>query len=165
MGSSSEKRYPLELKESIARRYLTTEVSYRVLADEIGASAWSVRQWVQNLKETGTVTKDLKKRTTDSRTATEKFRLLLEAQALPEDERGAFLRREGLRDGDLERWQQEALSGLGATEPPGSSRRVRELERKMIKTEKRLREATALLDLQKKVQALWGDADDDTQGS
>ena len=48
---------------------------------------------------------------------------------------------------------------------PGSSRRVRELERKMIKTEKRLREATALLDLQKKVQALWGDADDDTQGS
>ena len=75
---------------------------------------------------------------------------LLEAQALPEDERGAFLRREGLRDGDLERWQQEALSGLGATEPPGSSRRVRELERKMIKTEKRLREATALLDLQKK---------------
>ena len=76
-----------------------------------------------------------------------------------------FLRREGLRDGDLERWQQEALSGLGATEPPGSSRRVRELERKMIKTEKRLREATALLDLQKKVQALWRDADDDTQGS
>ena len=86
-------------------------------------------------------------------------------ELLHHHERGAFLRREGLRDGDLERWQQEALSGLGATEPPGSSRRVRELERKMIKTEKRLREATALLDLQKKVQALWGDADDDTQGS
>ncbi|HEY5960678.1 MAG TPA: hypothetical protein VIV60_29190, partial [Polyangiaceae bacterium] len=34
--------------------------------------------------------------------------------------------------------------------------------RRFRKTEKRLREAEALLDLQKKVHALWGDANDDT---
>ena len=51
---------------------------------------------------------------TDERSASEKLRLVLEARRLPELEQGVFLRREGIKDGDLERWEQEALSGLQA---------------------------------------------------
>lgn len=43
------------------------------------------------------------------------------------------------------------------------SRRVRELERELRRKDKALAEAAALLVLQKKVQALWGDGDDDTK--
>ncbi len=39
---------------------------------------------------------------------------------------------------------------------------MRELERQLRRKDKALAEAAALLVLQKKAQALWGDADDDT---
>ena len=83
---------------------------------------------------------------------------------MPDSELGEFLRREGLREGDLERWEQEAADGLRpAAAAQATERQLREMEKRLHKTERRLREAEALLDLQKKVQALWGGADDDTK--
>ena len=40
--------------------------------------------------------------------------------------------------------------------------RVRKLERELTRKDKALAEAAALLVLKKKVQAIWGDEDDDT---
>ena len=69
----------------------------------------------------------------------------------------------GERDGDLDRWRQEAVAGLDPKGyGPSQTRRLRELEKKSRKTDKRLKEAQALLTLQKKVSALWGDEDADT---
>ena len=103
---------------------------------------------------------------TDKRSAEEKLRLIIEAGKLSEDELGEFLRREGLHDGDLERFRAEAMGGLGGqVHSEADRRRIQELERVNAKQEKRLREAEALLDLQKKVQALWGAKDDDTNDS
>jgi hypothetical protein len=100
---------------------------------------------------------------TDQRSAEEKLRLLVEASALTEQQLGEFLRREGLRDGDLERFRAEAMGGLGGqVHSEADLRRIQELERVNAKQGKRLREAEALLELQKKVQALWGAKDDDT---
>ena len=151
------------------RRYLSTDASYRELAKEIGCCGWSVRAWVREYREHGMVGKNklTKKRvSTDKRRPEEKFRLLLEAKGLTEQERGAFLRQEGLHDGDLERWEQEALGGLGGgVRQESQERRVRELERESKKKDKRLKEAAALLELQKKVQALWADEEDDTTPS
>jgi len=88
---------------------------------------------------------------------------LMAASQLSDAELGEFLRREGLRDGDLERFKAEALSGLGgAVHSPSDQRRIQELERVNVKQEKRLREAEVLLELQKKVQELWGAKEDDT---
>jgi hypothetical protein len=103
------------------------------------------------------------RRSTEQRSAEEKLRLLLEARALTEEQLGEFLRREGLHDGDLERWRAEALGGLGGQlHNDADRRRIAELERAALKQHKRLREAEALLELQKKVQALWGEKEDDT---
>jgi hypothetical protein len=105
-------------------------------------------------------------RSTDERAPEEKLRLLLKARALADEQLGEFLRREGIREGDLERWEQEALGGLQrGPSDAGKSRQIRELERRVHKSEKRLKEANALLELQKKVQALWGDEDDNTPHS
>jgi hypothetical protein len=43
------------------------------------------------------------------------------------------------------------------------ARRVEQLERELHRKDKALAEAAALLVLQEKVQALWGDEDDDTE--
>lgn len=168
MKSTKYRKFPQELRESVARRYLSTNATYGELAAEIGSSKWSVQDWVKQFREQGSVGKKRTKNPapTDQRSAEEKMRLLLQAKSMADGERGEFLRREGIHDADLERWEQEALGGLGgAAGSESQERRIRELERDNRQQGKRLKEAVALLELQKKVQALWEDEGDDTPRS
>lgn len=160
-------RVPREVREAAIRRYLNTDISYRRLAAELDISPWTLRDWVGGYQSSlvGSGKKDVP-RSTDMRPAREKLSLLLQARALTEEQLGEFLRREGIREGDLERWEQEVLEGLerGPAED-AQNRRIRELEAQLHKSQKRLKEADALLELQKKVQALWEGEDDDTSHS
>jgi len=161
-------RYPDSVKEGAIQRYLSSGVSFRELSDELGIKPGTLKNWVIRARHRGptTMAKRQEKRSTDEREASEKLRLILEAQRLDDAELGEFLRREGIREGDLERWREEALSGLqAAPSRAGDQHRIRELERETARQKKRLREAEALLVLQKKVQALWEDEDDDTSRS
>jgi transposase-like protein len=158
---------PDAVKEAAVRRYLSTEVSYQELGRELGVDRTTVRGWVRLCQEEGSVVKKRsrgKARSTEQRSPEERLRLLLEGRNLGEEELGEFLRREGIREGDLERWEQDALGGLRESEPLGRLERRRHaaVKRKAKRQEKRLREAEALLELQKKVQALWAEEDDDT---
>jgi transposase len=96
----------------------------------------------------------------------EKLNAVFEAQSLSEDELGAFLRRKGLHEAQLQEWRTIILSGLQgnsqrtvAKPSTGEVRRIRELEKELERKDKALAETAALLVLQKKVRALWGDAD------
>jgi transposase-like protein len=157
---------PRELRAAAVARYLTTDLTLEEVGEQFGTSKTNIYYWVKAAAGSQALKKKTKPSpaaTSDNRTAQEKLRLLLEASKLAEAERGEFLRREGLRDGDLERFEAEALGGLsGQVHSPGDQRRIQELERVNAKQEKRLREAEVLLDLQKKVQELWGARDDDT---
>ena len=103
------------------------------------------------------------------RTADEKLQIVLEAARLSDDELGAFLREKGIYELELKEWQQQMLDGLRA-EPrpatrqatPAEVKRTRELERELRRKDKALAEAAALIVLKKKLQALWGEEDDDT---
>ncbi len=46
---------------------------------------------------------------------------------------------------------------------PAQQKRIKKLERELRRKDKALAEAAALLVLQKNVQEIWGDADDDTE--
>ena len=97
--------------------------------------------------------------------ADERLRVVVDSSKLTDDELGAFLRREGLHEATLRQWRAAALEGLGPQRATRSEqRRVQELEKQLRRKDKALAEAAALLVLQKKVQALWGDEDDDTEG-
>ena len=85
------------------------------------------------------------------RSPKEKHRLVVEAKRLSGEQRGAFLRREGLFEADLAAWEGAALKY-----------EVKRLERELAKKDKALREAAALLELKKKAQAIWGAGDADT---
>lgn len=102
----------------------------------------------------------------DAWTLKEKLTLLLEASELSDEELGAFLRQKGLHGAELDEWR-EALEGSGkgtstSKKKKSASKRIRDLERELKRKEKALAEAAALLVLQKKVQDIWGDEDDDT---
>lgn len=102
------------------------------------------------------------------RTAEDKLRLVLQASALSDEELGAFLRREGVHESQLQEWRAAAMAALSPPSKRSGSKtspetkRVRALERELTRKEKALAEAAALLVLQKKVRAIWGDGDDDT---
>ena len=90
---------------------------------------------------------------------------------LSEEELGAFLRREGIHESQLEEWRAKATeAATGALKAPHAkrsertpeARRIKELERELLRKDKALAEVAALLALKKKVQEIWGDEDDDT---
>ena len=103
-------------------------------------------------------------------TAEDKLRIVLAAAQLSESQLGEFLRREGLHTAQLEEWRQVALAAAqnalaGIKRAPKHSsdaKKIRELERDLDRKNKALAEVTALLALQKKVRALWGDEDEST---
>lgn len=103
-------------------------------------------------------------------TAEEKLRVVLAAAQLPESQLGEFLRREGLHTAQLEEWRQVAMEAaqraLAGTKPGPKggpdAKKIRELEHDLDRKNRALAEVTALLALQKKVQAIWGDGDGNT---
>jgi transposase-like protein len=97
----------------------------------------------------------------------EKLRVVVESTGLTDEDLGAFLRKEGLHQAQLEEWSATARSSLstrkGTKKVSAESKRIRELERELRRKEKALAETAALLVLKKKAQAIWGDEDDDTE--
>ena len=139
-------------------------ITARALSREVGVSQATLSTWLRRAKTTGNTT--MSQRPQD-KTPQDKFRLVMEAAALKEEELGAFLRREGIHSTHLEQWRSEMLGGLSPK--PQSKRELRELKKKNKKLEKQLSrkdaalaETAALLVLQKKVQDLWGDEDAST---
>jgi transposase-like protein len=158
---------PRELRAAAVARYLTTDLTLEEVGEQFGTHKSNICNWVKAAAGSQALKKKNKPTTAattpDGRSAQEKLRLLLESSRLSEAERGEFLRREGLRDDDLQRFEAEALGGLsGEMNSAADQRRIRELERVNAKQEKRLREAEVIIDLQKKAHELWGVRDDDT---
>jgi transposase len=145
------------------------------LAAETGVCQPTLSRW---LREATTLRRKMAKRHDDEelklaaadapqRTTEEKFSLVLEAAAVPESELGEWLRRKGVLVAQLEEWRAQAMAGIGGAakrtkETASDARQIRQLERELARKDKALAEAAALLVLQKKVQAIWGAADDDT---
>ena len=97
----------------------------------------------------------------------EKLKVVLDAAALRDVELGAFLRERGLHMTQLASWRAALVAALAESQPrrPGSPKerqRIRALEKELLRKDRALAEVTALLALRKKVEALLGDADDDT---
>src|SRR6056297_1544774 len=106
----------------------------------------------------------LEKRTRRRFSVAEKKRLLVEAEALPYGEKGAWLRRMGLYAGQLSTWRKELAEhgevALAAREPGRRAadprdKEIERLKKANARLEKRAYVAEQLVDLQKKVLHLF----------
>lgn len=145
------------------------------LSKEVGVSQSQLSRW---LRDARTVDPMAKERRSDrvvegtARSAEEKVRIVMEAAAIPPNELGAYLRREGVHEAELAQWRaaameaaKTALEGGSASKPAGrgsDGRRIKDLERELRRKEKALAEAAALLVLQKKFNAFMEERDKDT---
>lgn len=141
------------------------------LSKEVGVSQSQLSRWLRAARTVGPMTKPRRAgpppQVGASRSAEEKVRIVVAAAALAPEELGAFLRREGVHDAEVEQWRAAVLETLegGVTRGSGRSadgKRIKELERELRRKDKALAETAALLVLQKKVREIWGDGDDGT---
>ena len=101
------------------------------------------------------------------RSAEEKLKIVIESEILPEEQLGAFLRRNGIHEAQLREWRSLMLSGLQKPSRPSSknseeTRKIHQLEKELQRKEKALAEAAAIIILKKKVQSIWGGEDEPT---
>ncbi len=155
------------------------------LASEVGISQPTLSRWLRSAQATVAVMSKAPAQVTDRSPeqpeqpeqppkiakrpedwrAEERLRAVIESSKLTDAELGAFLRREGLHEATLRQWRAAALAGLGPQRSMRSEqKRLQDLEKELRRKDKALAEAAALLVLQKKVRAIWGDGDDDTEG-
>ena len=169
--------YTTGFKARMVQRMAGREgISATALAKEVGVSQNTLSRWLREASVAGATMAAMKKKPSSrksssrGRTAAEKFKIVLKAAALSDDELGAFLRREGVHEAQLEEWRTKAAEGAtGALKAPHAKRsertpefrRIKELERELLRKDRALAEVTALLALKKKVRELWGDEDDD----
>ena len=170
-------KYSATFRDTMVRKLADPRgPSANQLAQEVGVAQTTLSRWLRQAgRVNGThvvptlapIRRIMAAKRPQDWTAEEKLNIVIEAASVCEEDLGAFLRRRGLHEAQIKEWRKTILSGL--EKPPArpskrspEARRVKTLEKELQRKDKALAEAAALLVLQKKVQAIWGDEDDDT---
>ena len=170
-------RYSNEFKKSMVKKLLSPHgPSAMELSRTSGVGHSTLSRWLQEAASVALMSdaeesqrQPPKGRRPEDWSAEERLRVVRETTGLEGPELGAVLRREGLHGTVVDEWRRHveegALAALGGKrQRTREQKRIRELERELKRKDKALAETAALLVLTKKVQALWGDGDDDTPG-
>jgi len=161
----SKKRQEAVLKKMMAPHNRTI----KELAAEEGVSEATLYNWRNKARRQGLLLPD-----SDSGPngweARDKFAAVIESASLNEQETAEYCRRKGIYPEQLAQWRaaceaandwdRQANQAL-KSEQKNSQKRIKELERELQRKEKALAEAAALLVLRKKVQAIWGDPEEE----
>lgn len=138
--------------------------SASAVSREVGVPLVTVLRWRERARTLTPMSSDEPKHWS----LEEKLRVVVEAAKHSDKEMGSFLRREGLHEEQLVEWREAVAGALGSPRrnprSTAEAKRIRELEKELRRKDKALAETAALLVLAKKVEALWGDVDDDTDG-
>ena len=169
-----KKRYTESFKARMVQRLvLPGGPAVKVLSKEVGVAPSSLWEWRKRFGTVGSMAsdeaaKDLHARRPEDWSVKERLRAVAEAESLSDEELGVFLRREGLHEETLRRveggerprsrWSEDARLRTASC----GQARIQVLEKELGRKERALAAANAVVALQKKVHALWGDEDDDT---
>ena len=170
--------YSKEFKQAMVKKMSgPNRKSPYELEPEVGVSRTALSTWLkQATEDTSTMSqKKIKYKTDtsskndkipDNKSPEEKFRIITESSQLDDSKLGQFLRKEGVREIQLERWKIDALGGLSKQKtfikPRGKNttdaKRLKELEKELARKDKALAEAAALALLKKKPSPCGGTA-------
>jgi len=163
-------RYSPERKEAVLRKMMPPHNrSISQLAIEEGISEATLYNWRNEARSKGILMPDADSGP-EGWNARDKFAAVIESASLNEQETAEYCRRKGIYPHQLEQWRnackaandwdRQANTKL-KSEQKSNRKRIQDLEKELKRKEKALAEAAALLVLQKKVQAIWGDPEDE----
>ena len=139
------------------------------LAKETGIPSSTIRGWVKVFSADEEISKG--KRPKDW-TPSERLEAVMESHGLEDEKLGEFLRKKGLHSNQIEEWKREiSLMANESIKKRGRPRldpevvALREenkrLKRDILRKDRALAEASAILILKKKAEDLWGKDEDD----
>lgn len=144
-------------------------MSVAQVSRDLGVAEQTLYNWRNRVREQGkAVPADAKN--PEQWSGENKLAVVIETAALNEEELAAYCRRKGLYVEQIARWREAATAGVEKTQPLSAAERrelqqerkkSRQLQKELRRKEKALAEAAALLVLEKKAQAIWGDDADD----
>lgn len=131
----------------------------RALSEDSGVAQSTLERWLAEARRLPDVSRQPKK----TWSVEDKVHILAGAAPLKGESLLAFLAQQGVLLAELEQWRSAlADGGRAAGSSQAERRHIRNLERELLRKDKALAEAAAILVLQKKVSVLLGGADDDT---
>jgi len=163
-------KYSLERKEAVLKKMMPPHNrSIRQIAGEEGISEGTLYNWRNEARTKGILLPD-SDTGPEGWNALDKFAAVIETASLNEEESAEYCRRKGIYPHQLSVWRNacEAANDWDKqasiklrSDQKTNRKRIKDLERELQRKEKALAEAAALLVLQKKVQAIWEDPEDD----
>lgn len=164
------KHYSVEHRQSVVAKMMPPHnVKVSVLAEETGISQQTLYNWRQKAKEEGQVVPGDGKNS-ERWSSADKFAVVMETAALNEAELSEYCRSKGLYPEQVADWKVSCMQANASAQETAKAnrerskqdkKRIKKLESELRRKEKALAETAALLVLQKKAQALWGDSEDD----
>lgn len=157
--------FPEDFQKSVVSKFLNRgSKTADSVAQDVGVSLSCIYGWTKKYGNVKTMTNKPGRKPND-RKAQEKFKLVMKYFSLSEEERGKFLRENGLHSDHLELWKKTMESGFNVKsktpELAEEKKKNKILEREIRRKDKALAEAAALLILQKKANLLWGTDEDE----
>ena len=149
-------RYGQAYKDRAVARLLPPEnAAVEVVAREIGVATGTLRRWREEVQS----------RPARGRawTASARLEAVITAAALDEAGKSMWCREHGVYPVELDKWRLSATTALAEPEEARASpqatradkKRIKELERELLRTDRALAETAALLVLSKKVAAIF----------
>lgn len=163
-------RFTEEKKAAALKRMMPPEsCPLAKLSIELGISESCLYNWRMKARKKGVLVPDSKQQP-EQWSSANKFTVVLETARLSETELSAYCRQKGLFVEQVKAWRQACED---ANERAGQSgaetrkalqvekKRVRDLERELLRKNSALAEAAALLVLRKKLAAFYSEAEDE----
>ncbi len=164
------KPYSEERKQAVINKMMppcNTPVSQ--LVEETGISDGTLYTWRKEARKRGVIVPGDGKNP-EKWSSADKFAVVLETASLNEAELGEYCRKKGLYPEQIAQWKQACVNANASRQEltkkerdllKQEQKKTRKLEKELNRKEKALAETAALLVLQKKARALWGESEDD----
>lgn len=162
-------RYSPERKEAVLKKMMPPHnQSLSELAVQEGISEGTLYNWRKEARAKGILMPD-GDTVPAGWSARDKFAAVVETASLNEVETAEYCRKKGIFPHHLEQWKNACENANDwdrtanirlKSEKKADRDRIRSLEKELLRKEKALAETAALLVLQKKVQAIWGESED-----
>jgi transposase len=152
--------YSKEFKDSVVVKILNRgDSTIDEVCSEVGVLKTSVRNWVQASARVSSKSPKASKGSSVKWTPEAKFKAVLDTANLVDTDLGHYLRKEGLYSNQVIGWRAQFVENFEPKVKPKRDERddqIRALEREILRKDKALAEASALLILEKKVALIWG---------
>jgi len=162
------KRYSEERKAAVIQKMMPPHnTPIPDLVAETGISDLTLYTWRKQARVEG-IAVPADGKNPEKWSSEDKFAIVLEAASLNEAELAEYCRQKGLYVEQIAAWRKACLQANANSVAQAKAQReqgkkdrkqIKKLERELDRKDKALAEAAALLILQKKAQAIWGDGE------